>query len=243
MALYPGATWRNSPNHGGPLAKAIGVVLHVEAGTEAGTCQVFSEASYKASSHFGIAKVGRIDQFADTAVEAWAQAAGNGSYFSIETEGQPSEPLTDAQIASFAKLYAWLKCLPNAAFGFTLADVPGQPGLGWHGMGGAAWGGHTGCPGDLRKAQRQSIIDLARPKGVAPMYSPPLQIVAELDCPTGGVWCLGPDGAVYAWGGAPYLGGCNGKPYFAGRTAARLNLVDGKYQVVATSGEVYGPVF
>jgi hypothetical protein len=81
------------------------------------------------------------------------------------------------------------------------------------------------------------------PVEVRPMFDPPLQIVAALDCPTGGTWCLAPDGAIYAFGGAPYLGGCNGKAYFAGRTAARLNLVNGAYQIVATSGEVYGPGF
>lgn len=78
---------------------------------------------------------------------------------------------------------------------------------------------------------------------VKPMYDPPLQIVASLDCPTGGTWCVAPDGAIFSFGGAPYLGGANGKPYFVGRTAAKLNLVDGKYQIVATSGETYGPGF
>ena len=262
MALYPGATWRNSPNHGGPLAKSVGVILHVEAGTEAGTCQVFSEASYQASAHFGIAKDGRIDQFVDTSNVAWAQAQGNSSYFSIETEGYPTESLTDDQCQSFAKLYAWLRTQPNASFGFTLAEVPGQPGLGWHGMGGVAWGGHTGCPGDLRKAQRQHILDLASPpKGVTPMYSPALAlqpIVADLRCPAGGAWLLGADGSVYGFGGAPYFGGCNGKSYFAGHSAARLIASDdpalpadwnpgvrpaGKYVIQSTDGALYGPSF
>lgn len=81
------------------------------------------------------------------------------------------------------------------------------------------------------------------PLEVRPMFDPPLPIVAYLDCPTGGSWLLGKDGAIFAVGGAPYLGGANGKPYFVGRTAARLNLVDGKYQIVATSGELYGPGF
>ena len=49
------------------------------------------------------------------------------------------------------------------------------------------------------------------PQGVAPMYSPPLQIAASLACPTGGLWQVAPDGAVYAWAGAPFLGGANGQ--------------------------------
>jgi hypothetical protein len=78
------------------------------------------------------------------------------------------------------------------------------------------------------------------------MYDPALMlepIVADLACPTGGAWLLAKSGAVYAFGGAPYAGAPNGKDYFAGRTAARLNLVNGTYQVVATSGETYGPGF
>lgn len=82
-----------------------------------------------------------------------------------------------------------------------------------------------------------------KPVEVKAMFDPPLPIVAYLDCPTGGSWLLGRDGAVFAVGGAPYLGGANGKSYFVGRTAARFNLVDGKYQIVATSGELYGPGF
>lgn len=84
------------------------------------------------------------------------------------------------------------------------------------------------------------------PEVVQPMYDPPLTlepVVADLLCPTGGVWLLAASGAVYAFGGAPYLGAPNGKPYFSGRRAAQLRLVDSKYQVVATSGEAYGPGF
>lgn len=100
-----------------------------------------------------------------------------------------------------------------------------------------------------RTRGRSLIVGFGRPNYAAPvievkpMFSPPLSVCAELDCPTGGVWLLAPDGAVYAFGGAPYLGGCNGKPYFVGRTAAQLRLIDGKYQIVATSGEAYGPGF
>jgi hypothetical protein len=81
---------------------------------------------------------------------------------------------------------------------------------------------------------------------VAPMYNPPLTlepIVADLSCPNGGVWLLAASGAVYAFGGAPFLGTPEGKPYFTGRKAAQLKLVDSKYMVVAESGETYGPGF
>ncbi len=60
----------------------------------------------------------------------------------------------------------------------------------------------------------------------------------------GGSWLLGRDGSVYAFDGARFLGGCNGKPYFVGRTAAFFELTpDNRYIIVATSGERYGPAF
>lgn len=61
-----------------------------------------------------------------------------------------------------------------------------------------------------------------------------------------GCWVLAADGAVYTTGGAPYKGGMNpGTPnahHFAGRTAARLEPYQGRYLVVATSGEKYDPL-
>lgn len=83
-------------------------------------------------------------------------------------------------------------------------------------------------------------------KRVMPMYSPPLAlepIVAELRAPGGGVWLLAASGAVYAFGGAPYLGSPMGHDYFAGRKAARLEPVGDGYRVVAESAETYGPGF
>ena len=69
-------------------------------------------------------------------------------------------------------------------------------------------------------------------------------IVDQLQGPTGGVLLLATSGAVYALMGAPYQGGANGKDYFRGRTAARLEATtDGRYAIVALSGERYGPGF
>lgn len=108
----------------------------------------------------------------------------------------------------------------------------------------------TACPGSSAVARWD---DFARPtsREVRPMFDPPIAlrpIVAALACRIGGAWLLGDDGSVYAFGGAPYHGGCNGKGYFAGRTPAMLEPADRDdgtpgYRVVATSGEKYGPVF
>lgn len=80
-------------------------------------------------------------------------------------------------------------------------------------------------------------------KKVLPMYDPALivePVVADLPCPTGGAWCVAASGAIYAWGGAPHFGGANGKDYFKGRKAARLELREsGGYVIVDEQNERY----
>lgn len=64
-------------------------------------------------------------------------------------------------------------------------------------------------------------------------------IVAETRVGTGAA-LVAASGAVYTWG-TPFKGGVNGRPYFAGRQAARITpgpKPDG-YTVTATSGEEY----
>jgi hypothetical protein len=80
----------------------------------------------------------------------------------------------------------------------------------------------------------------------APLLAPHYNVtnaypcVDVLACPTGGFWQLFADGSIEAWLGAPYLGGANGKPYFVGRIAARLED-DGKrgYIIRDTANEPY----
>jgi hypothetical protein len=110
-----------------------------------------------------VAKDGACEQYVNAGVDrAWAQANGNAYYCSVETEGYPGEPLTNAQIDTLARLYAW----GHQTFGWPLVvvDSTSAHGFTYHGVGGAAWGGHYDCPGDLRKGQRQAVID--RAKGV-----------------------------------------------------------------------------
>jgi hypothetical protein len=208
MARYPNARWIPSPNHGGPLTRSLGLILHVEQGTETGSAAWFCNPQSQASSHFGVAKTGVVDQFVDTNLRSWAQAAGNSSYLSVETEGFATEPLTDAQVAAVADIYRWLHGQPEAQFGFTLAEHPGDTGLGWHGMGGAAWGGHDSCPGELRKAQRTRILTIANP---TPTPTPTggmdmSQVVDAMSSPNGGVWVAGRDGGVDSFRGAVFHG-------------------------------------
>ncbi|HUO38928.1 MAG TPA: N-acetylmuramoyl-L-alanine amidase [Mycobacterium sp.] len=170
----PGATIERSVydngSHGGPVTAHDGVVMHVTTNW-ADPGPFFARPINGASSHFWVRADGEIVQYLPLEVASWAQAAGNYSYVSVETDGTVDNPLTSAQVLSFAAIYAWVQNLQG--FGFVLAEVPGQPGLGWHGMGGAAWGGHYGCPGDLRKAQRGAILYIAAGAPTPPPPAPP----------------------------------------------------------------------
>lgn len=164
--IYPGAVQRPASNHSGPMSAHLGLALHVQVGNGS----IFNEANNpaaQASYNWWVAKDGTLEQYVDADLAAWAQAAGNGTYNSVGTEGFPPEPLTDAQMAVIAKLYQWGH--DRYGWPYTLAEAPGEPGFGWHGMGDSnghsGWGGHPNCPGDTRKAQRQHILDLAQNQG------------------------------------------------------------------------------
>jgi hypothetical protein len=159
MARCPFATWEPvTRSHGGAMTAHIGAIMHVNESTG----DIFNwcdNPNNQVSSHFQIMKDGRALQYLDTDVVSWCQANGNSTYVSIETEGYHTEPFTAAQLETFARVMAWLH--QTHAIPLTIADVVGQHGLGWHGMGGAAFGGHYDCPGDQRKAQRAIILQRA----------------------------------------------------------------------------------
>lgn len=168
MARYPGATWRPVAGHtDGPMRSHTGVVLHVNESN--GNLFNWVAGDNGMSCHFEVYKDGSIEQYLDTAVSSWCQMDGNADYLSIETEGYTTEPLTRAQLHTIAQLLIWLKQVHGIPL--QLSESPGQPGFGWHGMGGAAWGGHSGCPGTFRRAQRANIINMALP--VANSITPP----------------------------------------------------------------------
>lgn len=163
MARCSFANWLPSPNDygGGMAAQPRGVVLHIEQGTEASAAAWFHTPTSQVSAHFGVSKGGLVDQFVDTDSAAWAEVEGNDAWVSIEHEGYSGEALTPAQLAGTVRVIAWLKGHeggPGYAFPLQVTDTPDRPGIGWHGMGGAAWGNHPACPGDPIRAQRPAII-------------------------------------------------------------------------------------
>lgn len=164
---FPQARWRGpvpNENPRGMIAPLYGLVLHVEQGSEAGTDAWFHEPGSAVSAHFGAPPADELgqpvplDQWVEIGDRAWAEAGGNARWVSVETAGHASTEMDLNQLANIANLYAWLHQAAPDWFPFRTSNSPTEQGLGWHGMGGAAWGGHPDCPGSLRIAQRPKIL-------------------------------------------------------------------------------------
>lgn len=173
MARCPFAQWRGEvPNRtpGGMVAPVVGAVFHIMGASMSAADGWFHNPSAGASAHFGIGQDGQLVQWVDTADRAWHAMAANRHWIGVETEGSGG-PLSGAGCATFARLYAWLHDQYHIPFVPT-DDPANGAGLGWHGMGGDAWGGHTYCPGDARKIQRQYILDMASGGGDSDVLTP-----------------------------------------------------------------------
>lgn len=177
MLLYPKATARLMPYTPPAMGPSLGLVLHVQQGNGSpGPMFAGLVAPNRRNAHWWVSKTGAVEEYVSADLQSWAQKDGNPLYHSAETEGWDTEPLTPAQVASLAELYRW--GVQTFGWPLQLADAPGTRGFGWHGMGGAAWGGHYGCPGDLRKAQRQAILDAAR---ISPSQEDDMEMIRTPD--------------------------------------------------------------
>ena len=141
-----------------------GVVMHTMVGNLPGTIATFNDPATQVSTHFGIAQDGSVHQFGPIGKGwiAWGQMAGNDAWYSIEhaDDGNPGNPLTDAQLTASAQLLELLSRF--AGFPLQVTNSVSGTGYGTHVMGGAAWGGHT-CPGPgPRAGQRNEIIARAK---------------------------------------------------------------------------------
>lgn len=162
---YPGAVWKplatGNYSIGGVVRPPRGMVLHIAEGTSIDGVWNWQNGQHQVSSYFIVAKDGTVWQAVDLANKAWTQAAGNAEWIGVENCGFHTDPLTPAQVEANAGILAWLHT--NHAVPLQPTDDPTNGrGLGWHGMGGTAWGGHFGCPGDQIKSQRALILDRAR---------------------------------------------------------------------------------
>ncbi|MFF3497371.1 N-acetylmuramoyl-L-alanine amidase [Streptomyces sp. NPDC002795] len=162
MAWFSSATRRPIPVNytKGGQSSVRGVVVHIMAGTLAGTDSWFRNSRAQASSHFGTGKTGALYQWVDTADRAWAQAGGNTSWLSVENEGQGGDSLTEAQLNVNAEVLAWAHKVYDVPL--QVASSPSGKGLGYHAMGGSSWGGHTSCPGPKIVAQLPEIVARAK---------------------------------------------------------------------------------
>lgn len=162
MARMSAASWvgPTANRTAGGMTEVHGLVLHIQQGYEGGSIAWFKDPASRASSHFLNPKAGPLQQLIDTADRAWAQAAGNPYWISVENEGFVPDALTASQLENVAQLLAWLHHVYAVPL-LATNDVNGH-GLAWHGMGYAAWGGHPDCPGDAIVRQRPAIITRAK---------------------------------------------------------------------------------
>lgn len=165
-------------NQGGPRAVTRGLVVHIAEGFYGGTIAWQKNPAADVSSHFIAGRDGRVAQMVDTDREAWTQRAGNASWMAVECEGfttgnrlhRPGwESLTPQQVDAVARLLA--RAHQQYGVPFVLATGPDSRGLGYHSMGGAAWG-HRDCPGPPIIGQRADIIARARALAGLPDTTP-----------------------------------------------------------------------
>jgi hypothetical protein len=108
-------------------------------------------------------------------------------------------------------------------------------------------GGHrdvqrTVCPGDKLYAILGDLrVPWTGPKGVVPMFDPPIPIAAWclVDYGGGGLVAVTPSGDVYCEPASLYKGAPAGKPYWGDREAARIEPFEDRYRITAVSGETY----
>jgi len=125
------------------MSEYRGLVLHIMQGSYDGSIAWGKNPASDVSFHFAARGDGHLGQLVDTADTAWTQSNGNGHWISVENEGYSGNPLAPGQVEAVAQLYA--RGVREHGWPLQLADSATDRGLGWHGMGGTAWGGHPDC--------------------------------------------------------------------------------------------------
>lgn len=137
------------------------VIIHIAEGYYEGTISWQKNPAADVSSHFIFGKLdGQACQMVDTDNEAWTESAGNPQSIGIENAGFSGDLLTQWQLNKCAQVLA----KAHAVYGvpLQLMTSPSGSGLGWHSLGGSAWGGHPDCPGSPIIGQLPQIIALAK---------------------------------------------------------------------------------
>jgi hypothetical protein len=142
--------------------------------------------NYQASAHFGIAQDGKIIQWVGIRGGiAWHAVNANPNWYGIEhaDNGNPGNPLTNAQINASAQLVELLSRWRVGRFPLQVTNSTGTLGYGTHRMGGAAWGGHS-CPqlangSGPRRGQRWEIVRRAKIIREHGQYPAPVRVNAK----------------------------------------------------------------
>jgi hypothetical protein len=178
------ATWVGpTPNQSGSMREQRGLVLHIMQGSLAGSVSWAKNPASMVSFHFGTSKAGACQQLVDTSITAWTQGSGNGYWISVENEDYSGNPLSAAQVEVVAQLYA--RGVRDYGWPYALANSPSGRGLGFHAMGGVAWGNHPDCPGQPIIDQRPAILARAQQINNSPSGSDMQQYVIARDNHTG----------------------------------------------------------
>lgn len=173
----PGAVWRPIPiSPDRPRRrKGRGVCLHVAVSEAPSLFGFFSTST--SDSHFYVNKAGVIEQYVDTDLVAYANADGNASLISVETQGgvtsPDTEPWTDAQLDGLAAICRWARDVEGVPLQVMPDSRPTSRGIGWHRLGvrpyvvsgGEVWSSSYGktCPGTRKISQVPEVVRRASP--------------------------------------------------------------------------------
>lgn len=149
----------------GPRSAIRGIIDHTMVGNLPGTQSEFNNPSFEASAQWLVDQEGQIvsmGPFGPGRWKGWAQAAGNFSWFDVESAdgGNPNNPYTAPQLWALAQILELASRPTVGNFPIQVTNSTGGLGLGVHNMGGLAWGGHS-CPDlppqHIRSNQRGQI--------------------------------------------------------------------------------------
>lgn len=178
----------------------------------------FASSSSGVSSHSGIDDTpGTIGVYVRRGYKAWTQ--GNANPWSVSAELCAFAKWTEEEWSRHPTMLentaAWLY-EEAAAFGIPLTKLnasqaadPACKGVCQHNDLGAMGGGHWDCGSGF---PIERVLTIAR--SLSPSTAPEGRETMILqDSQSGGYWVTDGLGAIYAYDGAPYLGGCNNKDY------------------------------
>jgi hypothetical protein len=138
MAWYPGAIRKEITASKGRDRLTIWnrVNLHI-AVSEGDSLFPYFNKSGIPDSHFYVRRDGTVEQYVDTAYNAFADLEGNDATISIETQGMGTGEWTAAQRETLARIYAWAVKTHGIALKMATSSKPGaeSKGLSWHRLG------------------------------------------------------------------------------------------------------------